>query len=821
MAENVIKRDIVEDVSKSYLEYALDVIIARALPDVRDGLKPVHRRILYAMWETGNTHKKPHKKSARTVGEVLGKYHPHGDSSVYDAMVRLAQDFSLRYPFVDGHGNFGSIDGDPAAAMRYTEARMSTMSEVMMEDIDKNTVDMMKNYDETLDEPTVLPARLPSLLINGVEGIAVGFATKMAPHNLSEVMSGIIAYIDNPEIDSLGLMEYIKAPDFPGGATILGLDGVRSMYCTGRGEVRVRSKYTVEPTKNSEQIIFTEIPYQVNKSKLLERMEDLRANDVIQGVSDIRDESSTKDGIRIVVELQRSANREQILRKLFKETDLECNFAANCNAIIPTSNGKYVPHLCTLRDLVSYYVEHRKNVVARKYKFLLDKANARKNIVDGLIRAISIVDDVVKTIRGSKTVADAKASLVKDFQFNEAQADAILEFRLQKLVSLEINKYKDEAKELEKSIAHYESILKDDASVMAEVRRDCEEILTQYGDERRTEIMADFVKESGSSVENKLSTIEKQDVVVTITNTGYIKRVPKDAFVSQSRGGKGVKGTDNAELDIVSQVISTDTHQILLCFGSDGRAYKTFVSDIPEASRTSKGKYVNGLLGMNGETKMIAVESVPANATESDGYMLMVTRLGGVKKIAISNLISRSRSVTAIVIKNGEDELVSASHVSKDGYAYIATAMGRILCFEHGKVTPHGRNSGTMKGMRLTEGDYVANAGAYSDDSCLLTVVNTGKGKLTEAKEYTLHGRGGGGNTNIKMGAKEVVVTVIPVEDSNDVLLTMSNGKIIRIPSSQIRTTGRVSKGVRLVNIEEGTEIVSACPVPAEEKEES
>ncbi len=820
MPEKVIKRDVVEDVSSSYLDYALDVIIARALPDVRDGMKPVHRRILYAMWENSNTHKNPYKKSARTVGEVLGKYHPHGDSSVYEAMVRFAQDFSLRYPFIDGHGNFGSIDGDPAAAMRYTEARMSAISELMLDDYEKNTVDTMRNYDETLDEPKVLPARLPALLLNGVEGIAVGFASKMPPHNLTEVMNGIIAYIDNPEIDVSGLMEHIKGPDFPGGGLMLGTEGARAMYETGRGDIRVRSKYEVEQAKGGDQIVFTEIPYQVNKSKLVERIEDLIRNDAITGAKKVWDESSTKDGIRIVVRLDKSANSEYVLKKLFKDTDLECNFAANCNAIVPTANGKYVPKLVTLVDMIRYFVDHRKDVIRRKFEFLLAKAEARKNVVDGLIRAISVVDDVVKTIRASKSVAEAKENLIKKFDFNEAQADAILEFRLQKLVSLEIEKYEAEAKELAKNIESYKDVLKDEKSILAEVRRDCEDVLTNYGDERRTEIMFNYKKEKETTVESKLDGVEKQSVVVMITNTGYIKRVPQSAFASQRRGGKGVKGIDNADLDIVSKVIPTDTHQILLCFGSDGRAYKLFVSDIPEGSRTAKGKYINGLVGMSGDTSVVSVESIPASGHTDDDFILFCTRNGGVKKIAVSNLISRLRSVTAITIKNEDDELVSASLVPKEGMAYIATAGGRILCFPHGKVAPHGRSSGTMRGMKLGEGDYVVSAGPYSDSDKILTVVSGGRGKLTLAGDYTVHNRGGGGNTNISMAPKESVVSVLTVGDDNDVMLSMSNGKMIRLPAAQIRTTGRVAKGVNLVKMDDGAEIVSACAVLSEEKDE-
>lgn len=821
--ENVLKRDVIDDISSSYLEYALDVIIGRALPDVRDGCKPVHRRILYSAWDTNNVFTQPHKKSARTVGEVLGKYHPHGDTSVYDAMVRLAQPFSMRYPFIDGHGNFGSVDGDPAAAMRYTEARMSKISALMMEDIDKNTVDMMKNYDATLDEPTVLPAKLPNLLINGTEGIAVGFASKIPPHNLTEAMNGIIATIDNPDITVEELMKYIKAPDFPCGGIIMGLDGVRDAYKTGKGSIVIRSRYNIEPIKNTQrqQIVFTEIPYQVNKSDLVAKINEL-SDEKIEGIHEVRDESSVREGtgIRIVIELDKNANSDRVLRQLFKQTDLQTKFPANLRAVVPAANGKLVPRLLNLKDIVKYFIAHRKEVVTRKYQFLLNKAEARNHILEGLIKAVSIIDDIVATIRKSKSKEDAKSDLIQKFDFSDAQATAILQFQLQRLVGLEIEKIENEKKEVEENIKNYKNILSSDENVMKEVRKDCEDVLNQFGDERRTEIVAKANEEiDDNDVEQMMANAELQDVVLTFTDSGYVKRVPLEAYNTQSRGGQGVKNIKNVDLDIITKIITTDTQKMLLCFGSDGKMYKLPVINVPEDSKTGRGKFLNNLIGANGDVKIIAVMDInPANKNE--GFILMFSKLGGVKKIAISDLITSRKSVTAINLKNEDDSLINVCHVFSNEKVYAATRNGKIICFGHENLTAHGRAAGTMKAIKLANGDYVVGANILKENEYVLTVTNTGMGKKASVGDYRIQTRGGTGTLNYKTNKDTYVVAVININDQNDILTVCDNGKIIRVNSTDIRATGRVAKGVRIVKLKDNENVLCVtASVKTEEKE--
>ena len=1149
MAGNVIERDITHDIQKSYLEYAMDVIIGRALPDIRDGFKPVHRRILYSMWDTGNTYSKPHKKSARTVGEVLGKYHAHGDTACYEAMVRLAQDFSLRYPFVDGHGNFGSVDGDPAAAMRYcvtgetlvntdnglceinsiadttlnsdneinikvdsfdgkvneshtlfnsgihdvfkvstkagfeirgtanhplltlskddngrpkfewktienltigdyvvinlsskqldsnveeineseaksfgisigknivlslsqtnkdslineipnvilkskfsiqkeflkalfeeagnisheekcislisksykfiqqlqivmarlgilsyieqkpgkicilsikgqshiskfskkigfsscdkvfslyklccwydseedfftedgdipflrdyilrkypnekileceingifecekedfvlfrdilsrrysyqritgiqadgretvysikvdsnchsftangfinhnTEARMSKISELMLEDIDKNTVDMVSNYDETLLEPSVLPSRLPNLLLNGIEGIAVGIATKIPPHNLTEVMEGIIAKIENPELNSEGLMKYIKGPDFPLGGTIVGKSGIRDLYNTGKGSIVVRSDYEIETLKNGkQQIVFKNIPFQVNKSVLIRSIADLIDDKVIQDVIEVRDESSRTERVRIVLELKKAANPGKIIRQLYKRTKLEDSFSGNMTALIPNKNGRLIPRLVTLEVIISEFIKHRKEVIQRKYSFLLEKEKNRDHILEGLLKALSIIDDVVKTIRNSNSADEAKSELMKKYQFTEKQAMAILDYRLQRLVGLEIKKVEDEKKQTEANIEKYTKILSSEKNILSEVKKDCKDVLNRFGDDRITKIGKEDTK---SDDEYDRDDIEDKDVVVTITNTGYIKSVPLELYNTQSRGGKGSKGINNENIDVISQMMTINKRNLLLCLGSDGRMYKLLVSDIAETSKTARGQYLNTLIEADADVKIVATIDVK-DIKNLEGDILMFSRLGGIKRIAVKDLITSRRSVVAIKLKNEEDSVINACHAVEKGHVFIATNDGKIILFDYENIMAHGRSSGTVRGIRLKDGDYVVSADLVNEGESLLTVTNNGMGKRTKIKDYSTQSYGGSGSINYKSTKHINVVSVINVEDSKDILVACNNGKLIRIPADSIKDTGRTSKGVRIVKLGEGEEV--------------
>ena len=822
MAENIIKRDITHDISKSYLEYSLDVIVGRALPDVRDGLKPVHRRILYAMYETGNTSTKAYKKSARTVGEVLGKYHPHGDSSVYDAMVRLAQDFSVRYPFVDGHGNFGSVDGDSAAAMRYTEARMSKMAEAMMEDIDKDTIDMNKNYDETLNEPSVLPSKLPNLLLNGTEGIAVGFASKMPTHNITEVMNGILAYLDNPDITTLELMKYIKGPDFPTGCTIQGTKGIYDMYTTGRGNIIVRSDYTVEPLKNGKsQIVFINTPYQVNKSLLVEKINNLIENKIINDVSEVRDESSVKDGTRVVVELKKTANSAKIIRQLYKKTDLECNFPANMTALVPTKNKKLVPKTLLLKDMIFYFVEHRKEVVTRKYNYLLKKAEAKAHITEGLIKATNIIDKVVATIRGSKNKDDAKFALIKEYEFSEPQAIAILNYKLSSLCSLEIQKLEEELKELEKNIKKYTKILSSEKNIIEEIKKDCNDVIDAFGDDRYTKINYNYEKEKSDDEDFENEDIEDKEMIISITNTGYIKSIASDIYNTQSRGGKGVKGINNNNLDIITKLISANKRNLLLCFGSDGKMYKLPVADITESNtKLAKGQYLNTLLEANADVKIVAVLETERKA-HPEGTILMFSSTGGIKRIKIDDLMTNRKSVIAIKLKDDEELVNALLDKTGKGQAFIATNNGYIICFDYGDIMPHGRNSGTSRGIKLRDGDYVVNADEFCKDKSLLTVTNTGIAKKAKASTYRIQSYSGKGTINYKTTKDISVVSVIPIDDDNDILVVCNNGKFIRVSADSFRNIGRTSKGSKLVKLDANEEVSCITAIVKEENQET
>ena len=816
MAENVIVRDVVKDIKSSYLEYSMDVIVGRALPDVRDGCKPVHHRILHSMNETNNTCRNAYRKSARTVGDVLGKYHPHGDSSVYDAMVRLAQPFSLRYPLIDGHGNFGSIDGDSAAAMRYTEARMSKLADCMMEDIDKDTVDMMANYDGTLKEPKVLPSKFPNMLVNGSQGIAVGFACNMPPHNLTECINAIIAKIDNPKLDSIGLMEYIKGPDFPSGGTIQGTDDIISMYTTGRGSITVRADYEVEPLKNNKsQIVFKNVPYQVNKAAVVASIDELIKEGELNGAISVNDETTEKDGVRIVIELKSSANAKQIVSKLYKKTKLQDNFSANMTALMPSKNNTLVPHLFTLEEMVWQFILHRKNVVTRKYQHLLAKAEARLHILEGLVKALNQIDEVIATIRASKDTESARNNICQKFGFDNPQASAILSYQLQRLSNLEINKVLDEKTNVERAIESYNKILSSDKNIFKEIKKDCKDVLNTFGDERITAIST--IVEAEPDEDTVDLSVDDKDVVITITNTGYIRSVDANGFSVQKRGGKGNKGVKKADIDIITQMMTTNKRNLLLCFGSNGRMYKLRVSEIAETDRTSRGQYLNGLIEVEGDVRIVSIIGVEVGA-EKNGSIIIFTRRGEVKRIAVSELVTRSKSVKVVNIKD-DDEIINACLTRDDeGSAFVATLDGKLLKFSCGRLRCKGRNSGTQRCLRLRDGDYVVSADIVTDKP-LLTVTNTGMGKRTSADDYAEKGLGGQGVANYKTSDNIKVVAVVELTDEDDVLVACDNGKMIRTPASSFKDTGRTSKGTRLVRLDNG-ENVSAVSIVSPAKDE-
>ena len=817
MAENVIVRDVVKDIKSSYLEYSMDVIVGRALPDVRDGCKPVHHRILHSMNETNNTCRNAYRKSARTVGDVLGKYHPHGDSSVYDAMVRLAQPFSLRYPLIDGHGNFGSIDGDSAAAMRYTEARMSKLADCMMEDIDKDTVDMMANYDGTLKEPKVLPSKFPNMLVNGSQGIAVGFACNMPPHNLTECINAIIAKIDNPKLDSIGLMEYIKGPDFPSGGTIQGTDDIISMYTTGRGSITVRADYEVEPLKNNKsQIIFKNVPYQVNKAAVVASIDELIKEGELNGAISVNDETTEKDGVRIVIELKSSANAKQIVSKLYKKTKLQDNFSANMTALMPSKNNTLVPHLFTLEEMVWQFILHRKNVVTRKYQYLLAKAEARLHILEGLVKALNQIDEVIATIRASKDTESARNNICQKFGFDNPQASAILSYQLQRLSNLEINKVLDEKTNVERAIESYNKILSSDKNIFKEIKKDCKDVLNTFGDERITAIST--IVEADPDEDTVDLSVDDKDVVITITNTGYIRSVDANGFSVQKRGGKGNKGVKKADIDIITQMMTTNKRNLLLCFGSNGRMYKLRVSEIAETDRTSRGQYLNGLIEVEGDVRIVSIIGVEVGA-EKNGSIIIFTRRGEVKRIAVSELVTRSKSVKVVNIKD-DDEIINACLTRDDeGSAFVATLDGKLLKFSYGKLRCKGRNSGTQRCLRLRDGDYVVSADIVTDKP-LLTVTNTGMGKRTSADDYAEKGLGGQGVANYKTSDSIKVVAVVELTDEDDVLVACDNGKMIRTPASSFKDTGRTSKGTRLVRLDNDENVSAVSIVPPAKDED-
>ena len=798
----IITHEIYDEMKNSYIDYAMSVIVGRALPDVRDGLKPVHRRILYGMSILGITPDKPHKKSARIVGEVMGKYHPHGDSSIYDAMVKMAQDFSTRYPLVDGHGNFGSVDGDGAAAMRYTEARMSPFSLQMVRDIEKDTVDFTDNFDGEEKEPVVLPSRVPNLLINGSNGIAVGMATSIPPHNLSDTIDACIKRIDDENCSNDELIKIIKAPDFPTGASILGRDAAREAYETGTGKITVRSKSEIEETARGRmRIVITEIPFQVNKARLIESMADLVRNKKIDGISAIRDESN-REGMRIVIELKKDTNPNVILNRLYKHTQLQSTYSMIMLALV---NGE--PKILRLCEIIDEYLKHQKIVITRRTKFDLAKAEARAHILEGLLIALDNIDEVIKVIRSSYN--DAKEKLMVRFGLSEIQSQAILDMRLARLQGLEREKIEKEHNELMQKIAYYKSILADEHKLMGVIKDELTEIKQKYGDGRRTKIVAD----DGGIDEEYL--IDEEDVAVTLTHLGYIKRVPENTYKAQRRGGKGIVGLTTRDSDFVKDLIITSTHDYLMFFTDLGKVYKIKAYEIPEASRTAKGTPVINFLNLDQGERVTAV--IPVKEFADDNYLIMVTRNGTIKKTPMSQFdTNRKTGLIAITLKD-DDKLISVSQSSGEESVYVVTKKGKSITFHEDDVRSMGRSAGGVRAITLDKDDEVVSMELDSTgERELLVMTKKGFGKRTSLDEYRLQTRGGKGvstydKTKFSKTGELVGATLVSKDD--EIMLINSNGVIIRIRANEISKSGRTTQGVKIMKVESGDEIVSFAKV--------
>ena len=801
---NIINVDLEDKMKDAYLDYSMSVIVSRALPDVRDGLKPVHRRILYGMEGLGLDPNKPTRKSARVVGEVMGKYHPHGDSAIYDALVRLAQDFSTRYPLAQGQGNFGSIDGDDPAAMRYTEVRMSKIAKEMLRDINKNTVDFMPNFDEEEKEPIVLPSRFPNLLVNGSSGIAVGMATNMAPHNLNEAIDASIAYMKNPEISIDELNEIIKGPDFPTGAKILGRKGIKEAYQTGRGKVKLRGIAEIEPfKKNRERIIVTEIPYQVNKARLIEKIADLVKDKKLDGISDIRDESDRK-GMRIVIEIKRDSNANIVLNNLYKYTQLETTFG-----IINLALVDGIPKILTLKELIKYYIDHQKEVVTRRTQFDLDRAKARKHIVEGLIIAIDNIDEIIKIIRSSYDDDQIKGIFLERFGLTDLQSQAILDMRLKRLSGLEIEKLNAENKELAETISYLQGILDSEEKLIDLIEEELLEIKEKYGDDRRTQIVAD---EGDIDIEEL---IEQEDILITLTNDGYIKRLPVDTYKVQNRGGKGISAANTKEDDFIKRIMTTNTHEDLLFFTSFGRVYALKGYEIPEGSRTSRGQAIINILSLNSGEKITEIMSL--SALKNDDQIVLQTKNGKIKKTDANNFTSIQRNgIIAIGLEDG-DKLISARHIDKEEELIISTKDGMTIQFNTADVRSMGRQARGVRAIKLNKDDEVVAMNIKGDETYLLVVTENGFGKKTSFNNFNNQNRGGKGIRCHKVTEKTgCVVDTLPVDLDDDVLMVSLNGDMIRITAKDISTTGRNTMGVTLKNLkDESDKIVSVAKYDA------
>ena len=806
--ESMAVVSIEKEMKKSYLDYAMSVIIGRALPDVRDGLKPVHRRVLFAMRELKNDYNKPYKKSARIVGDVIGKYHPHGDTAVYDTIVRLAQNFSMRYTLVDGQGNFGSIDGDSPAAMRYTEVRMTRLAHQMLEDLDKETVDMIPNYDESLTEPSVLPAMVPALIINGSSGIAVGMATNIPPHNLSEVVDATCALIDDPQISIDEMMQYLPGPDFPTAGIIYGTTGIHEAYKTGRGIIRMRARLTIENDKaDRETIVITEIPYQVNKARLVQKIDELIKGKILEGVSFVRDESD-RHGMRIAVVLKKGAVSGVVVNLLYKHTQMESSFGIILLAVV-----RQRPHVLTLKEIIENFIGHRKEVIIRRTRYDLNKAEERAHILEGLKIALDNLDEVVKLIRESKSPVEAKERLISAFGLSVIQAQAILEMRLQRLTGLERDKIVSDYEAVLKDIARFKEILASEQLVLNLIKAELTELKEQFGDARRTEIVAATQE---LTIEDMIA---QEDMVVTITNSGYIKRNPITLYQSQRRGGKGKTGMGTKDEDFVSHLFVASTHHSFLFFTNRGKVYWCKVYDIPQASRTSRGKAIVNLLNFEEGEFMTAVLAVPA--FEPGYYILMATQNGTVKKTDIM-AFSRPRAGGIIALDLvPEDELIKAQITDGTQNVFLASAAGKSIRFHESDIRPSGRISRGVRGMRLDADDRIVGMEAVRYSQTLFAVTENGYGKRTSIDEYPVHKRGGKGVITIKTTQRNgLVVGLLEVQDDQDVMLVTDRGKIIRMPVSNISVISRNTQGVKLIDMETSERVVSAaCLAEAEEEE--
>ncbi len=808
--ETVIPVYIEDEMKSSYLSYSMSVIVGRALPDVRDGLKPVHRRILYAMRELSLEHNKPYKKSARIVGEVLGKYHPHGDSAVYDTMVRMVQDFSLRYPLIDGQGNFGSIDGDSAAAMRYTEARMDAIAEDMLDDIEKETVDFSPNFDGSLVEPDILPGLIPNLLVNGSSGIAVGMATNMPPHNLGEIADGITHLLDHPEADVKDLMRWVKGPDFPTGGIICGREGISDAYHTGRGKLTLRAKASIEQQKsNKEAIILTEIPYQVNKANLIQAIAALVQNKQIDGITDIRDESD-KDGIRVVIELRRDADSDIVLNYLFKHTQMEVTFGIINLAIV---NKK--PQILNIKQLMTHYIQHRRQVIRRRTQFDMDKAIRRAHILEGFQIAFHHLDEIIKTIRASQTTADAKAALIKKFALSPEQAQAILEMQLQRLAALERDKIEAELKQLLKDINNYRAILASEQKVDAIIKEDILGIKTQYADERRTAIAA---KAEDIAMEDLIA---DEDMVITISNKGYIKRLTIDSYRSQKRGGKGATAMTTSDEDFVARMFVASSKDYLLIFSNAGAVRWLKVYEIPTASRTAKGKAIINLLSFDSNDKISAIVAV--KEFHDDWYLVFATRLGLVKKTKLSAYSNpRKGGIVGIGLEKG-DELISVAMSNGKEDVLLATRLGIALRFSEKQLRDTGRSAKGVRGIKLEKNDFVVGMLVFPMDvdktgAKLLTVCALGYAKRSDFTDYRTQSRSGKGIINVKLTDKNgPVVCVMATKEDDEIMAVTKGGKVVRSSPSEIRETGRSAVGVRLIALDPGDTVASVACVEGKE----
>lgn len=808
--ENIQDVNLTSEMKESFIDYAMSVIVARALPDVRDGLKPVHRRILYGMNELGVTPDKPHKKSARIVGDVMGKYHPHGDSAIYESMVRMAQPFSYRAMLVDGHGNFGSVDGDGAAAMRYTEARMSKIALEMLRDINKNTVDFQGNYDDSEQEPVVLPARFPNLLVNGTTGIAVGMATNIPPHNLSEVIDATSLLMDNPDVTTNELMEVLPGPDFPTGGLVMGKSGIRRAYETGKGSITVRAKVELTEMPNGkERILVTELPYMVNKAKLIERISELHRDKRIEGITDLRDESS-REGMRIVIDVRRDVSASVVLNNLYKMTALQTSFGFNMLAI-----EKGVPKILSLKRILENYVEHQKEVITRRTIFDKNKAEARAHILEGLRIALDHIDEIIAIIRGSQSDDEAKATLIERFEFSDRQAQAILDMRLRRLTGLERDKIENEYQELLKFIADLEDILARPERVIEIIKTELNDVRTKFGDARRTELLVGEIL----SLEDE-DLIEEEEVVITLTNNGYIKRMANSEFRAQRRGGRGVQGMGVHDDDFVKNLVSCSTHDTLLFFTNTGKVYRAKGYEIPEYGRTAKGIPVINLLGIDSAEKIQAIISVEGKA-EAGKYLFFTTLKGTVKRTAVTAFSNiRSNGLIAISLKE-DDELVNVVTTNGNQKMIIGTHAGYSVTFDENTVRDMGRTASGVRGIRLRENDYVVGAAILDENKEVLVITENGYGKRTKASEYPVKGRGGKGIKTANITEKNgPLAGLTTVNGDEDILLITNKGVIIRFNVDSVSQTGRATLGVRLMRMEDGAKVVTMAVVEPEEVEE-